>query len=88
MCSKPFPHKAAIVDSKKSLIYDDDVADIILMLLDKSGTINIGGKPSSIYDFVKKENPDIDKIYLKDIEDIMPKDTSMNLGKMKKMLNG
>ena len=87
MCSKPFPHKAAIADSKKSLIYDDDVADIILMLLDKNGTINIGGKSSSIYEFAKKENPEVGKIYLEDIKEIMPKDTSMNLDKMKELLN-
>ena len=87
MCSKPFPHKSAIADSKKSLIYDDDVADIILMLLDKKGTINIGGKSSSIYEFAKKDNPDIGKIYLEDISEIMPKDTSMNLDKMKRELN-
>ena len=87
MNNRPFPHKKALADVKKSLIYDDEAAEITHKLLYEYGVINIGGKSQSIYEFAKEEHPDIEKIYLKDIKDVkMPKDSTLNLDKMKKLL--
>ena len=84
----PFPHPKALVDMKKSLMYIDDASKVVLELLDEMGTINIGGKSQSVYNFVKESNPNIGKIYLNDIEDVnMATDCSMDTTKMKELLN-
>ncbi len=88
MNKKPFPHPKALVDMKKSLMYVGEAAEITLKLLDKKGTVNIGGKSQSVYEFVKKSNPNVGKVYLSDINDVnMAKDCSMNTSKMKELLN-
>jgi len=88
MIKYPFPHKSAIVDSYKSSIFINDVAKITFKFLDMTGTYNVGGDKMSIYDFVKKINPDIKKIFLKEIKDVkMPADVSMNLEKMKRVVS-
>jgi len=85
MNKKPFPHPKALKDMKKSLMYIEDAAKVTLKLLDETGIINVGGKSQSVYDFVKKENSDIEPIYLKDISDVnMATDCSMDTTKMKK----
>jgi dTDP-4-dehydrorhamnose reductase len=85
---KPFPHPKALVDMKKSLMYIDDASKVVLELLDEKGTINIGGKSQSVYDFVKESNPSVGKIYLDNINDVsMAKDCSMNVSKMKRLLS-
>ena len=88
MTEKPFVHKAAFVNVKSNFIFQEDVADILMKLLDKKGLINIGGKTQYIYDFAKKHNKKIKKIYLKKNSDIgVPFDSSMNILKLKKILN-
>ena len=88
MNKRPFPHPKALVDMKKSLMYIDDASKVVLELLDEMGTINIGGKSQSVYNFVKESNPNIGKIYLNDIEDVnMATDCSMDTTKMKELLN-
>jgi len=88
MNKRPFPHPKALVDMKKSLMYIDDAAKVVLQLLDETGTINVGGKSQSVYDFVKETNSDVGKIYLKDIDDVnMAKDCSMNTDKLKRLIN-
>ena len=52
MNKRPFPHPKALVDMKKSLMYIDDASKVVLELLDEMGTINIGGKSQSVYNFV------------------------------------
>ena len=85
---KPFPHPKALIDMKKSLMYIDDASKVVLELLDEKGTINIGGKSQSVYDFVKESNPSVGKIYLDNINDVsMAKDCSMNVSKMKRLLS-
>ena len=54
MTEKPFVHKAAFVNVKNNFIFQEDVADILMKLLDKKGVINIGGKAQYVYDFAKK----------------------------------
>lgn len=88
MNTKPFPHKKALVDMKKSTIYIDDAAKITLKLLDKNGIINVGGKSQSVYDFVKETNPDIQPITLSEISDVnMATNCTMDTTKMKKVID-
>ena len=59
----------------------------VRQMLDETGTINVGGKSQSVYDFVKEENNNIKPIYLKDISDVnMATDCSMDTTKMKKVI--
>tara|TARA_R110001592_G_scaffold242336_3_gene502839 strand:- start:306 stop:581 length:276 start_codon:yes stop_codon:yes gene_type:complete len=88
MCDHPFPHDHALVDVKKSLMYNFEAAKTTLKLLDKTGVINIGGKAQTVYDFAKTENPNIKKISRLDIEDVdIAPDTTMNISKLKEILN-
>ena len=88
MNKKPFPHPKALIDMKKSLMYVEDAAKVTLQLLDETGTINVGGKSQSVYDFVKETNSDIKPITLSEISDVnMATDCSMDTSKMKKLLD-
>jgi len=88
MNKKPFPHPKALADMKKSLMWIEDVAKIVPKLLDETGVINVGGKSQSVYEFVKKENPDIGFNYLSDISDVnMATDCSMNTTRLKEILD-
>lgn len=87
MTEKPFIHDKAFGNVKTSFMFHDDVSKILFKVIDKKGIINIGGKSQFIYDFAKKNNPNIKKIYLnKNLENIMPKDSSINISKLKKIL--
>ena len=87
MTEKPFVHKKAFANVKTSFIYHEEVARILFYLLDKKGIINVGGKNQTIYEFAKKENRKIKKIYLrKNLKSIMPFDSSMSLLKLKKII--
>ncbi len=84
MCEKPFIHRSAFYDVKTNFIFQEDVAKMIPKLLNQKGIINIGGKTQSIYDFAKKYNSKIKKASGKKI---YPPNPSMNLTKLKKILN-
>ena len=84
MCEKPFIHKSAFYDVKTNFIFQEDVAKMIPKLLNKKGIINIGGKTQSVYNFAKKYNKKIKKTSGKKI---FPRNPSMNLTKLKKILN-
>ena len=88
MNKRPFPHPKALADMKKSLMYIDDAARVVLELLDEEGTVNVGGKSQSVYDFVSESNPNVERITLKEISDVnMAKDCSMNTDKLKKIID-
>jgi len=88
LCQKPFPHPKALVDIKKSYLYMDKAAEIILKLINEKGIINVGGEVMSPFEFAKQSNPNIEKIFLKDVGDVkMGKDASMNTSKMVNILN-
>ena len=61
MTEKPFVHKSAFTNMFTNFIYHEDFLKIFLKIIDKKGIINIGGPISSVYKFVKKENPKIKK---------------------------
>ena len=84
MCEKPFVHKSAFHDVKTNFIFQDDVAKMIPRLLNKKGIINIGGKTQSVYNFAKKYN---NRIKQTSGKKIFPPNPSMNLSKLKKIIN-
>ena len=84
MCEKPFIHKSAFYDVKTNFIFQEDVAKMIPKLLNKKGIVNVGGKTQSVYNFAKKYNKKIKKTSGKKI---FPPNPSMNLAKLKKILN-
>ena len=69
-------------------MYTDDAAKITLKLLEETGIINVGGESQSVYEFVKKENPDIGFNYLSEISDVnMATDCSMNTTRLKEVID-
>ena len=79
----PFKHKKAFSDVKSNFIYHKDFIPILLKIIDQRGTINVGGKSQTIFNFVRKEKKNITKIKSKGK---MPKRVDMNLGKLIKIL--
>tara|TARA_B100001121_G_C18615741_1_gene586739 strand:- start:397 stop:1119 length:723 start_codon:yes stop_codon:yes gene_type:complete len=86
MTEKPFVHKKAYKNAKTSFLYQDDVAKILFKLIDKKGIINIGGKSMFIYDFAKKDNQNVKKIFLKKGLNKFPLNSSINSTKLKTLL--
>ena len=84
MTEKPFVHQKAYVNVKSNFIFQQDVAKIILKILNKKGIVNVGGPSQTIYDFAKKYNKKIKKIYSKGE---FPNRTDMSLKKLKKIIN-
>lgn len=88
MTEKPFPHKEAFSDVLTNFIYHEDLIKILLKLINKKGIINLGGPTQTVYNFVKKGRSDIKKIKAKNIKGLnFPLNSSMNLKKLKKILN-
>ena len=83
MTERPFVHKSAFANVKTNFIYHDDFIKIFLKILDKKGIFNIGGKPQTVYQFAKKENKNIKKIFSKGE---LPLKMDMNLKKITKYL--
>ena len=83
-----FPHKSAFTDYLTSFLKKTEAAKITLKLLDKKGVINIGGEKQTAYDFAKKLNTKVKKNKLKKKDKkLLGKDTSLNIKKLKKILN-
>ena len=83
MTEKPFIHKKAYANVKSNFIFQEDAAKIILRILNKRGIINVGGSSKTIYNFAKKNNKNIKKIYSKGE---FPKRMDMSLKKLKKII--
>tara|TARA_B110000238_G_C16099991_1_gene427820 strand:+ start:622 stop:1305 length:684 start_codon:yes stop_codon:yes gene_type:complete len=86
MTDFPFTHKKAITGAKTSFMFNKYVAKIIPLILDEKGILNIGGKKREIINFANKfSNKRIASIHLNKIKNY-PKDTSLNINKLKKLL--
>tara|TARA_B110000967_G_C18856045_1_gene547284 strand:+ start:121 stop:816 length:696 start_codon:yes stop_codon:yes gene_type:complete len=83
MTEKPFLHKKAYANVKSNFIYHEDIAKIFLKVINKKGIYNIGGKSQTIYNFAKKNNANVKKIYSKGE---FPLNQNMNLNKLYKAL--
>lgn len=87
MTENPFIHKGAFADFITNFIYHDDVAKILIKILDKKGIMNLGGKSQSVYDFARSKNIKVKKIFAKKILGKNSKlNVSMNLNKLKKII--
>ena len=84
MTEKPFIHKKAYSNVKSNFIFQEDAAKIILKVLKKKGILNVGGKSQTIYNFAKKYNKNIKKIFSKGE---FPLRTDMRLKKIRKILS-
>ncbi len=87
MTEKPFIHKKAFGDVKTNFIFHNDLIPILKKVLNKKGIINLGGPIKTVYDFAKKSNPNVKKIFAKKThKGKFPKNPSMNLSKINKIL--
>ena len=87
MTEKPFVHSKAFANIKTSFMYHEDVVKILFKLINKKGVINVGGKSQNIFEFAKKENKKVKKMYMSKNSKIkIPRDSSLNLAKLKKNL--
>ena len=50
------------------------------IIQNKKGIVNVGTKKSSTYEKAIKRKPSVQKIYLKDIDFMIPKDVSLFIG--------
>ena len=83
MTEKPFIHKKAFGNVKLNFIFQENAAKLILKIINKKGLINVGGPSKTVFDFAKKYNKKIKKIYSKGE---FPKRLDMNLSKLNKYL--
>lgn len=63
MTERPFVHKSAFANVKSNFIYHEDFAKKFLKIINKKGIYNIGGKSQTIFNFAKKTNKNLKKIY-------------------------
>ncbi len=80
-----FPYEKAFVDQWTSRESVFVIAKMIEKLIDKdiTGTIHVGGRRKTVYEFAKSLNPakDIGKLSIKDVSFTVPVDTSLNCGR-------
>ena len=81
MTEKPFVHSRAYANVKLNFMFQEDAARLILKIISKKGIINLGGPSQTVYNFAKKFNKKIKKIYSRGE---FPKKIDMNLSKLKK----
>ena len=87
MTEKPFIHKKAFANVKLNFIFHEDLAKILVKILDKKGIINVGGPTKTVYNFAKKYNPKVKKIFnKKNSLNYFPSKPFMNLSKLKKII--
>ena len=86
MTEKPFIHKKAFANVKLNFIYHDDLAKILIKILSKKGIINLGGDTKTVYDFAKKYNNKVKKIFNNKSLSNFPMKPYMNINKLKKLI--
>jgi len=87
MTEDPFVHKKAFANVKLNFIFHEDLAKILVKILNQKGIINLGGPTRNVYDFAKKHNPRVKKIYnKKNSSNNFPMKPFMNLAKLKKII--
>lgn len=86
---RPFRHPRAFTDCIKSYLYVDEIAPLILNLIESGyvGIVNVGGKRQSVYEFARESVPKVGKIIRAEIGNWVPADTSMNIALMQRILS-
>ena len=83
MTEKPFIHTNVYANVKSNFIFQEDLAKILLKIINKKGIYNIGGKSQTIFSFAKKNAKNIKKIFSKGE---FPLKQNMNLNKLNKVI--
>ena len=87
MTEKPFIHKKAFANVKLNFLFHDELVKILIKIFDKKGIINVGGPTKTVYDFAKKYNSKVKKIFIKKKSPYnFPLNPYMNLSKLKKII--
>ena len=86
MTEEPFVHEYAYADMITNFIYHTEFIKIFEKTLNEKGILNIGGPSRTVYDFVRIGNPKIKKKYLKKENNNLPLNASMNLNRLKKII--
>ena len=85
MTDDKYPHEIAYDNYITSFIRKTEAAKKILKLINKNGTINLGGPTQTAYKFAKKYNKNVKKSLMKKKQaKLLGKNTSINLKKLKK----
>ena len=61
MCLTKLTYIYAYTNMYTNFIYHKDLIKILEKVYNKFGVLNVGGPSKSVYDFVKKDNPNISK---------------------------
>ena len=83
MTEKPFIHKKAYTNVKSNFIFHDQLARLLLKVINKRGIYNLGGKTQTIFNFAKMSN---NKVKKKISKGKFPLNQNMSLNKIKKLL--
>ena len=87
MTEKPFIHKKAFANVKMNFLFHEELAKILVKIIDKKGIINVGGAAQTVYKFTKKYNSKVKKIFVKKNSIYnYPLNPYMNLSKLKKII--
>ena len=87
MTEKPFIHKKAFANVKMNFLFHEELAKILVKIIDKKGIINVGGPALTVYKFAKKYNSKVKKIFVKKNSIYnYPLNPYMNLSKLKKII--
>ena len=87
MTEKPFIHKKAFTNVKINFLFHEELAKILVKIIDKKGIINVGGPAQTVYKFAKKYNSKVKKIFVKKNSIYnYPLNPYMNLSKLKKII--
>ena len=87
MTEKPFIHKKAFANVKMNFLFHEELAKILVKIIDKKGIINVGGAAQTVYKFAKKYNSKVKKIFVKKNSIYnYPLNPYMNLSKLKKII--
>ena len=87
MTEKPFVHKKAFANMKTNFMIQENLAKNLYKLIHLKGIINIGGKVQSVYNFAKKHNTQVKKIFAsKSQQKYFPLNSTMNISKFKKII--
>tara|TARA_Y100000768_G_scaffold3134_1_gene2294 strand:- start:8367 stop:9068 length:702 start_codon:yes stop_codon:yes gene_type:complete len=85
MTEKPFAYNKAFTNVFSNYMFHEDMVKILPKLINKFGIINVGGKKRSAYNFAKKWNKKT--IRAKNKDKTIPVNQTMNLSKLRKILN-
>ena len=87
MTERPFVHRKAFANVKLNFLFHEELVKILIKNMDKKGIINVGGPTKTVYNFAKKYNPKVKKIFVKKNSLYnFPLNPYVNLSKLKKII--